>query len=62
MGDKTSGCPEPPPGNVDLSKYMERLNQILQQLKTSLNKENANQRISILTAEMRAKYPYLTKP
>lgn len=62
MGDTASGCPDPPQGNVDLSKYMDRLNKILQQLKKTLNKENANQRIQILTSEMLAKYPYLTKP
>jgi hypothetical protein len=54
-----AGCPEPPQGNVDLSNYMVRMKEILQQLSSSRDKETATQRIDNLKAEIVAKYPDL---
>ena len=54
-----AGCPEPPQGNVDLSNYMSRMNQILSQISTTFNKETAIQRLEVLKAEMKASYPDL---
>lgn len=52
-----AGCPEPPQGNVDLSNYMVRMKEILQQLSSSHNKGTATQRLDNLKAEMIVKYP-----
>lgn len=54
-----AGCPEPPQGNVDLSNYMVRMKDILQQLSLSHDKKQATQRMDNLKAEMIMKYPYL---
>jgi len=54
-----AGCPEPPQGNVDLSNYMARMKDILQQLKTKREKGTAIQRLDNLKEEMIAKYPEL---
>lgn len=53
------GCPEPPQGNKDLSNYMVRMKEILQQLSSSHDKETATQRLDNLKAEIVAKYPNL---
>ncbi len=54
-----AGCPEPPQGNVDLSNYMGRMKDILQQLSSLQDKKKAIQRLDNLKAEMIEKYPYL---
>ena len=54
-----AGCPEPPQGNTDLSNYMVRMKEILQQLSSSHDKETATQRMDNLKAEIIAKYPNL---
>lgn len=53
------GCPEPAQGNKDLSNYMVRMKDILQQLETSREKGTAIQRLDNLKDEMIAKYPDL---
>jgi hypothetical protein len=54
-----AGCPEPPQGNKDLSNYMVRMKEILQQLSSSHDKGTATQRMGNLQAEIIAKYPDL---
>jgi hypothetical protein len=54
-----AGCPEPPQGNTDLSNYMDRMKEILQQLSSSHDKGTATQRLDNLKEEMIAKYPDL---
>jgi len=54
-----AGCPEPPQGNKDLSNYMDRMKEILQQLSSSHDKGTATQRLDNLKEEMIAKYPDL---
>jgi hypothetical protein len=54
-----AGCPEPPQGNIDLSNYMNRMKDILQQLKTTREKGTAIQRLDNLKEEMIATYPDL---
>ena len=54
-----AGCPEPPQGNKDLSDYMDRMKEIMQQLLSSQDKKTATQRMDNLKAEIVAKYPDL---
>jgi hypothetical protein len=55
-GLTTPSCPDPPVGNVRLVEYMNRLNNILTQLNTSLNKKIAQDRLELLKISIQTNY------